>query len=109
MTKKLNRREFISRSVGAGAGTIILGKTFFATPSQKEILKDPLQMIPLGKTGIKTSFLGMGTGFSGGNRSSNITRAGVAESIIRQAYDKGIRFFDCADTYGNSSIHCCCT
>jgi aryl-alcohol dehydrogenase-like predicted oxidoreductase len=42
----------------------------------------------------------MGTGFSGGNRSSNITRAGVAESIIRQAYDKGIRFFDCADSYG---------
>lgn len=42
----------------------------------------------------------MGTGFSGGNRSSNITRAGVAESLIRSAYDKGIRFFDCADTYG---------
>jgi aryl-alcohol dehydrogenase-like predicted oxidoreductase len=42
----------------------------------------------------------MGTGFSGYNRSSNITRAGVAESIIRQAYEKGIRFFDCADSYG---------
>ena len=42
----------------------------------------------------------MGTGFSGYNRSSNITRAGVAESVIRQAYEKGIRFFDCADSYG---------
>jgi len=42
----------------------------------------------------------MGTGYSGYNRSSNITRAGVAESIIRQAYEKGIRFFDCADSYG---------
>ena len=42
----------------------------------------------------------MGTGFSGYNRSSNITRAGVAESLIRQAYEKGIRFFDCADSYG---------
>jgi aryl-alcohol dehydrogenase-like predicted oxidoreductase len=100
MTKKLNRREFISRSVGAGAGTIILGKTIFAAPVQKVILKDPLQMISLGKTGIITTFLGMGTGFSGGNRSSNITRAGVAESLIRQAFERGIRFFDCADTYG---------
>ncbi|TAL75573.1 MAG: aldo/keto reductase, partial [Bacteroidetes bacterium] len=44
--------------------------------------------------------LGMGTGFSGYNRSSNITRAGVAEALIHQAYEKGIRFFDCADSYG---------
>ncbi len=100
MTKKLNRREFITKSVGAGAGSIILGKTIFAGVSKRNSLNDPLQIITLGKTGIKTTFLGMGTGFSGGNRSSNITRAGVAESIIRQAFEKGIRFFDCADTYG---------
>jgi aryl-alcohol dehydrogenase-like predicted oxidoreductase len=44
----------------------------------------------------------MGTGFSGSNRSSAITRAGkgVAVSLIRYAYDKGIRYFDCADSYG---------
>ena len=44
----------------------------------------------------------MGTGFSGYNRSSNITRAGkgVAESVIHYAYEKGIRYFDCADSYG---------
>ncbi|HUX96034.1 MAG TPA: aldo/keto reductase [Bacteroidales bacterium] len=100
MTQKLNRREFITRSVGAGAGSIILGKTIFAQGSKSIDLNDPLQMITLGRTGIRTTFLGMGTGFSGGNRSSNITRAGVAESIIHQAFEKGIRFFDCADTYG---------
>jgi len=100
MKKTLNRREFISRSIGAGTGAIIMGNTAFAAASEKGSLKDPLELITLGKTGIKTTFLGMGTGFSGGNRSSNITRAGVAESLIRQAYEKGIRFFDCADTYG---------
>jgi aryl-alcohol dehydrogenase-like predicted oxidoreductase len=42
----------------------------------------------------------MGTGFNGWNRSSAITRAGNADSMIRYAFDKGIRFFDCADTYG---------
>lgn len=97
----LTRREFLSKTIGAGAGTIILGKSALASVGNKSVLiTDPLQMVTLGRTGIKTTFLGMGTGFSGGNRSSNITRAGVAESLIRQAYEKGIRFFDCADSYG---------
>lgn len=105
MPRKLNRREFIYRSVGAGAGTILLGKASFSKNNNVKIsLKDPLQIINLGKTGIKTTFLGMGTGFNGGNRSSNITRAGVAETMIRQAFDKGIRFFDCADTYGTHAF-----
>jgi predicted aldo/keto reductase-like oxidoreductase len=105
MKRTLNRREFLTKTVGAGAGTIFLGKTMFDPCKNSEtVLKNPLQIVPLGKTGIKTTFLGMGTGFSGGNRSSNITRAGIAESLIRQAYDKGIRFFDCADTYGTHSF-----
>ncbi|HPT22770.1 MAG TPA: aldo/keto reductase [Bacteroidales bacterium] len=101
MPGKLNRREFITRSVGAGAGSIVLGKSVLDIdqPAVSSV-NDPLQKVSLGKTGITTSFLGMGTGFNGWNRSSNITRAGVAESLIRQAYEKGIRFFDCADTYG---------
>jgi predicted aldo/keto reductase-like oxidoreductase len=101
MRKRLTRREFLTKTVGAGAGTIILGKSALASVTIKAVLiTDPLQMVNLGRTGIKTTFLGMGTGFSGGNRSSNITRAGVAEFLIRQAYEKGIRFFDCADSYG---------
>ncbi len=101
MPGKLNRREFITRSVGAGAGSIVLGKSVLDIdqPAVSSV-KDPLHKASLGNTGITTSFLGMGTGFNGWNRSSNITRAGVAESLIRQAYEKGIRFFDCADTYG---------
>jgi aryl-alcohol dehydrogenase-like predicted oxidoreductase len=101
MRRKLTRREFLTKTAGAGAGTILLTRGTFASGGSKTVtVSGPLQMITLGRTGIKTTFLGMGTGFSGGNRSSNITRAGVAESLIRQAYEKGIRFFDCADTYG---------
>jgi aryl-alcohol dehydrogenase-like predicted oxidoreductase len=101
MKKKLTRREFLTKTVSAGAGTIILANSTFDSGGNKTFnLRDPLQMVTLGESGIKTTFLGMGTGFSGGNRSSNITRAGIAESLIRQAYEKGIRFFDCADTYG---------
>ena len=98
---KLTRRQFVKTTIAAGAGTVLLGKTAFALPGKSIMFNaDPFQTVTLGKTGIKTTLLGMGTGFSGYNRSSNITRAGVAESIIHNAYEKGIRFFDCADSYG---------
>src|SRR5512140_1567951 len=99
-SKKLTRRQFMT-AVTAGAGTIVFGSVLNAIPRTARLkMTDPFQKITLGKTGITTTLLGMGTGFSGYNRSSNITRAGVAESVIHAAYEKGIRFFDCADTYG---------
>jgi predicted aldo/keto reductase-like oxidoreductase len=97
---KLTRRQFVS-TITVGAGTVLIGKSALALPTNSPVMSaDPFQLISLGKSGLKTTFLGMGTGFSGYNRSSNITRAGVAESLIRLAYEKGIRFFDCADSYG---------
>jgi predicted aldo/keto reductase-like oxidoreductase len=98
---KLTRRQFVT-TVSAGAGGFFFGKALISVPvnSLPPFYADPFQIISLGKSGIKASLLGMGTGFSGYNRSSNITRAGVAESLVRQAYEKGIRFFDCADSYG---------
>ncbi|MGD0754001.1 MAG: aldo/keto reductase [Bacteroidales bacterium] len=102
MTKRnLTRRQFVTTTITAGAASILLGKNalgFQARPAGAHA--DPFQTVILGKSGLKSTLLGMGTGFSGYNRSSNITRAGVAETIIRQAYEKGIRFFDCADSYG---------
>ncbi|MDP3001794.1 MAG: aldo/keto reductase [Bacteroidales bacterium] len=98
---KLTRRQFITTTLTAGVGTVLLGKAVFALPGNSSGMPtDPFQIVRLGKSGLKSTLLGMGTGFSGGNRSSNITRAGVAELLIRQAYEKGIRFFDCADSYG---------
>ena len=99
--RNLTRRQFVTTTLTIGAGSVLLGKTALRFPAEsKESFADPFQIITLGKSGLKSTLLGMGTGFSGYNRSSNITRAGVAESIIRQAYEKGIRFFDCADSYG---------
>jgi aryl-alcohol dehydrogenase-like predicted oxidoreductase len=98
--KTFTRREFMT-TITAGAGTLFLGNMMNVLP-RETIRKDadPLQLITLGNTGIRTTLLGMGTGFSGYMRSSNITRAGVAESLIKTAYEKGIRYFDCADSYG---------
>jgi len=59
-------------------------------------------MIELGKTKIKMSRLGQGTGVHGGNRQSDQTRMGFAKLVdmMHHAYDRGIRFFDLADLYG---------
>jgi predicted aldo/keto reductase-like oxidoreductase len=100
---KLTRRQFVT-TLTIGAGSVIIGNAALVSPIKTSSLPaDPFQIVSLGKSGLKSTLLGMGTGFSGGNRSSNITRAGVAESLIRQAYEKGIRFFDCADSYGTHS------
>jgi aryl-alcohol dehydrogenase-like predicted oxidoreductase len=99
--KYISRRKFVTTTMTVGAGSILLAKTGLSVSNNSSILStDPFQIVSLGKSGLKTTLLGMGTGFSGYNRSSNITRAGVAESIIRKAYEKGMRFFDCADSYG---------
>ena len=96
----ISRRKFLA-SITAGTGTMILaGAPTVASP--KRISSDPFQKVKLGKSGIKTTLIGSGTGSTGGQRQSNITRLGKekAESLIRYLYDKGIRFFDCADLYG---------
>lgn len=95
--KKITRREFVSYAA-AGTGTLLIGDFMGYTPIAEQA--NPLRQITLGKTGIKTTLLGMGTGYNGYNNSSSITRSGIAEKIIKYAYDKGIRFFDCADNYG---------
>jgi aryl-alcohol dehydrogenase-like predicted oxidoreductase len=100
MGKNLTRRQFVTTTLGAGAAAVLSGKTAFHLPEVPGLSADPLQIVTLGKSGIKTTLLGIGTGFSGYNRSSNITRSGNAEKVIHYAYEKGIRFFDCADSYG---------
>lgn len=97
---KLTRRQFMA-TLAAGTGTVLIGNAINAIPPAATAqMFDPLESVTLGNTGIRTTLLGMGTGYSGYNRSSNITRAGVAESVIRAAYERGIRYFDCADSYG---------
>jgi len=82
----LTRRQFLTSTLAAGAGSVLLGKSAFGFHAPPDtIYEDPFRIITLGKSGIKSTLLGMGTGFSGYNRSSNITRAGVAESVIHKA------------------------
>ena len=59
--------------------------------------------VTIGKTGIKTSRLAMGTGTVGSGHHSNQTALGVAglSALLLNGYDHGLRFFDAADSYGS--------
>ena len=100
----MNRRHFFV-TILAGAGNLLLGRSLLATRPLKSLSTDPFQRVPLGKTGLKVTLIGAGTGAKGGNRQSNLTRLGKqrCEALLRYAFDKGIRFFDCADLYGTHS------
>jgi len=99
----MNRRKFIG---GAAAG---LGAAYIAPSSIAEALDMPAHpgkakandTVVLGKTGIRTSRLAMGTGTSGVGGGSDQTRSGHLVNILRTGYDNGLTFFDTADAYGS--------
>lgn len=95
----MTRREFLG-SVLAGAGGVLLDAVSEAQP--KPPVRSPTEQVTLGKTGIKASFVGIGTGMRGWMRQSNHTRMGKEAfiALIRHAYENGITFFDAADLYG---------
>jgi len=101
----LQRREFI---VTTAAG---FGAALFARHSILNALADTQlprkyaasDTVTLGKTGIKTSRLAMGTGTVGYAKHSNQTALGVTglSALLLNGYDHGLRFFDAADSYGS--------
>jgi aryl-alcohol dehydrogenase-like predicted oxidoreductase len=94
---QMHRRHFLTATAGTAA---CLGSTAWA--EQPDTAPPPPPTVPIGKTGITTTRLAMGTGVHGGNRQSDQTRMGFDKlvTLFRHAYDRGLRFFDLADLYG---------
>jgi aryl-alcohol dehydrogenase-like predicted oxidoreductase len=102
----MKRREFIA---GAAYG---LGATWLTSKSFNEralaLLSLPRKLsasdtVVIGKTGIKTSRLAIGTGTVGSGHHSNQTALGLKglSELLLNGYDHGLRFFDAADSYGS--------
>jgi len=83
------------------AGALALGGGALA--AGKESPRKLTEQVTLGKTGIRCSLLGIGTGSQGYKRASNQTRLGQAPftALLRHAYERGITYFDVADQYGS--------
>ncbi len=94
----MDRRQFLKTSLAGAAGLAMGARLGFSADTKV----DPCELVPLGKTGIKISRIGCGTGMTGGGRASNMTRMGkeAFEAVLKHAYDVGIRLFDMADMYG---------
>jgi aryl-alcohol dehydrogenase-like predicted oxidoreductase len=104
---KLHRRQFIGSTL-AGLGGLIAGsraQTLEPGPRPFEPF-DPFEKVPLGKTGLMMSRVGLGTGMSGFNRQSNQTRLGQEKftELVLGCYERGINWFDSADLYGSHSF-----
>jgi aryl-alcohol dehydrogenase-like predicted oxidoreductase len=111
----MKRREFI-RHAACGMGAAWLGSRAFGRAAFGRHargvppLVDKLprkfaaaDTVTIGKTGITTSRLAMGTGTVGSGHHSHQTALGVdgLSKLLLNGYDNGLRFFDAADSYGS--------
>lgn len=96
----LNRRQFI-RTSAVLAGTALLSPWALSNiraasaPAGKRTAVDQMT---LGKTGIKLSRLGIGTGSNNGQEQTALGRDGFTK-LIHYAYDQGITYIDTAESY----------
>lgn len=93
----MDRRQFL-RGSAAALGWLAGAQTGFAGTGTKP-KRSATDWVTLGRSGVKVTRLGIGTGSQGGS----VQRAmGQTEftKMIRHAYDRGVRFFDTADNYG---------
>jgi aryl-alcohol dehydrogenase-like predicted oxidoreductase len=102
----MKRREFLHRTACAAGAAWLSSSSAklraFPLPalSQKFSASDT---VTLGKTGIQTSRLAMGTGTVGSGHHSHQTALGIKglSGLLLNGYDRGLRFFDSADSYGS--------
>lgn len=103
----MQRRDFLRNSAGT------LGAAWLAKSAVKAALlqAEPLSTkfsahdeVVIGKTGIRTSRLAMGTGTMGYGGSSDQVRMGKSafvNMLLNGYHQNGLRFFDGADAYGS--------
>jgi aryl-alcohol dehydrogenase-like predicted oxidoreductase len=88
---RTTRRDFLAASLGAAAFSGLSG-----AQTKNRLATD---RVTLGKSGVKVTRLAFGTGTFGGRVQRELGQEQFT-GLVRYAYDRGIRFFETADTYG---------
>ncbi len=102
----MRRRTFLhhaARGIAAASfASHALAKRLFALPVLNKKFS-AADVITLGRTGIQTSRLAMGSGTVGVGHHSHQTDLGIGglSKLFLNGYDNGLRFFDSADSYGS--------
>jgi 1-deoxyxylulose-5-phosphate synthase len=87
------RREFLKTGLAAGA------LAFTASPTLGTTRQTATDWVTLGKSGVKVTRLAFGTGSFSGKVQRDLGQDGFTR-LVRYGYDRGIRFFETAESYG---------
>ena len=89
-----SRREFLK--TGLAAGTLAATGTLPAIAAARGTATD---WVTLGKSGVKVTRLAFGTGTFSGRTQRELGQDQFTR-LVRHAYDRGVRFFETAESYG---------
>ena len=89
----LSRRSFLKAGVAASAMASAL-------PLRAE-RPTATDWVALGRSNVKVTRLALGTGSHGGRIQQQVGQDGFTR-MVRHAYDRGIRFFETSESYGDS-------
>lgn len=95
--EKIDRRGFLA-GLGMAVGAATLGQRFSQAAEKKPTVRRGTDVVVLGRSGIKTSVLGIGTGTVGGSQQLALGQEGFTR-LVRHALERGIRYIDTADMY----------
>ncbi len=91
----ISRRDFLKAGAAAGAIAGLHGKPLFAERASAT------DWVTLGKSGVKVTRLAFGTGSHNGEVQQRLGQTEFTR-LVRYAYERGIRFFETAESYGAS-------
>jgi 1-deoxyxylulose-5-phosphate synthase len=95
---QLNRRQFIRTSAVAVAGTALLSRWSVPDSFAAAVKRTATDQVTLGKTGVKLSRVGIGTGVNSGHDQVGAGKEAFIK-LVRHAYDQGITYIDTAERY----------
>jgi predicted aldo/keto reductase-like oxidoreductase len=94
----INRRQFMRASAALAGAALLSPWALQELRAAADVKRTAVDQVTLGKTGIKLSRLGIGTGSDNGH----IQTAGGKKAfidLIHYAYDRGITYIDTAESY----------
>src|SRR5262245_39824397 len=89
-----SRRQFLKTTTAAAGALALTGPRSLAVGSQSAT-----DWVTLGKSSVKVTRLAFGTGSIGGQVQRDLGQEGFTKTV-RYAYERGIRFFETAESYG---------
>jgi 1-deoxyxylulose-5-phosphate synthase len=92
-TSQFSRRDFLKTSLAAGA---IAGAGSLSLNAERQTATD---WVKLGRSDVKVTRLAFGTGSMSGQVQRDLGQEQFTR-LVRHAYDRGIRFFETAESYG---------